>query len=414
MTKKTIIIAAIVLTLLLMALVGYYFIIQTNDPTTGTTKTGFKSFFPFGGNDTPEVATQPVSTTTNTQSGEQNPNTNFSKKLRKLSNEEVSGAGTMDSKPGTTVRYIERATGHIYEIELFSPRQARISNTTIPLVYDAIWGNRNDSLMTRYLKEDDVTVETYSLSLKNLSTTSENTISGNIFPSNINDVSVFGNSVFYLIQREGVSNGYVSDFAGNNKKLIWNSDIKELNSQYVNSSIVALTTKPAPGVMGYLYTVNTGTGGVKQLIGNIPGLSTLINPDATKVLYLKETDRAEMFIFDVKSNTSTAVTPSTFPEKCIWSKLNKDIVYCAVSKNYIDGNSLTSWYRGFASFSDDIWKYDLKTNTSSILENLSDDSGESIDLIKPVLSDNEQYLVFMNKIDNTLWSLDLIQASIQP
>jgi hypothetical protein len=45
---------------------------------------------------------------------------------------------------------------------------------------------------------------------------------------------------------------------------------------------------------------------------------------------------------------------------------------------------------------------------------LSQESGMAIDVIKPILSDNEQYLIFINKIDNTLWSLDLIQAATQP
>jgi hypothetical protein len=68
---------------------------------------------------------------------------------------------------------------------------------------------------------------------------------------------------------------------------------------------------------------------------------------------------------------------------------------------------LISWYIGNISFRDDIWKYDLKNNTAVIIDNLTDESGIKIDVIKPQLSVNEKYLVFINKIDGTLWSLDL-------
>lgn len=62
---------------------------------------------------------------------------------------------------------------------------------------------------------------------------------------------------------------------------------------------------------------------------------------------------------------------------------------------------------GTMQFTDDIWKYDTKANKSIIVDNLYEDSGENIDVIKPILSENEQYLVFINKRDGNLWSLDL-------
>jgi hypothetical protein len=74
---------------------------------------------------------------------------------------------------------------------------------------------------------------------------------------------------------------------------------------------------------------------------------------------------------------------------------------------YIDNTSLTSWYQGTISTDDDIWKIDTKNNSSILIESLENDSGLKIDVIKPILSTNEQYLVFINKTDNTLWSLDL-------
>ncbi len=405
MSKKLfIIIVCLILGLFLISLIGYYFIIQNNQGEPTSLVQGFKNFFPFGGNDPIE---EPGVVTPNEETPIETPPKNFTQKLRKLSAEPVAGAGTLDIKAGTIVHYIEKATGHIFEVELFSPNQNRISNTTIPVVYDTIWGNKNNSLIARYLKDDDQTVDTYSLSLKSISTTTENTISGIAFPRDISDVSILGDSVFYLVKNNSSSAGYISNFDGSKRKQIWNSEIKELLSQYVNAKTIALTTKPAPNISGFLYFVDTTSGQVKKMLGDVSGLSTQVDSLGTQILFLEQGDGATLSLFDVKGKSTTNITPATFPEKCAWSKKDKYILYCAVPKEFIDGNSLTSWYKGFISYTDDIWKYDLKNNSSRIIDDLSIDSSQTIDVVKPILSENEQYLIFINKIDNTLWSLDL-------
>ena len=404
--KKIFFSTSIVLALALFALIGYYYMSPKN--SGGDNKSGniFKNFFPFGG----ETGAENTGTSTeNSNNNEivQTPTTTpiFDQKLRKISSEQVSGAGSADYKAGTVVRYMERSTGHIYEAELFSPKVVRISNTTIPVAYNALWNQKNDMLVSQYLT-DDLKIETYSFKIK-ISSSTESTIAGTALPKGISDISSTDNSIFYLINDNVSSSGFVTNFDGSKTKKIWSSDIKNLNSQYINSSIVALTTKPAQNIHGYSYFVNTNTGAVKKVIGGVAGLSTLASPDSNKILYISQYSDVNMFVFDQQKNSTIKVTPSTFPEKCVWSKQNKDTLYCAVPKSVIDGTSLTLWYKGLSAYIDDIWKYDLKNNTSSIIADLYDESGEEIDVIKPSLSTNEKYLIFINKKDNSLWSLDL-------
>src|SRR3989338_638162 len=411
MSKKFfVVIISVTLGLFLLSLIGYYFILTGNDDGSSEGTSLFRNFFPFGNNtdsgQTPRVETPELP-------APQNEN-NFTKKLRKISDNPVAGAGIVDVKAGTIIRHIEKATGHIFETELFSPNQNRISNTTIPMVYDAIWGNRALSLMARYLKEDDYTIDTYSLTVKEVPTlfatsspSAENTISGKIFPINLGDISVYGGSVFYLEQNQDSSIGYISNFDGKNRKQIWNSPIKELLSQYVNPKTVALTTKPESGVLGFLYFVDTSSGSVRKILGEVPGLSTLVSPDASQIIYLSDGGGTLLSIYNPKAAYVRTLSQVTFPEKCVWSRKDSTVMYCAVPKESIGYGDLITWYKGFVSFTDDIWKIDTKNNTANIILNLSNESGEPIDVIKPLLSDNEQYLVFMNKRDNTLWSLDL-------
>jgi len=420
MSKKTFIIIATTLILILLALVGYYFLIRTNSATNsdGTSSNVF-GFLPFGNNGVPAGGGQIASTTIaieGVQNNATNPLNTPLQKLRQISAEPVSGAGTMDIKigtstkstqTGTVVRYIEKATGHIFMADLFDTVQDRISNTTIPLAYDAIWGNSNNSLIARYLEENNQTVDTYSLTLKNTSTTTENTISGIKFPANISDVSVLGANVFYLQESATGSTGYISNFSGSSRKQVWASQIRDVLGQFVNTNTVAIATKPLQNLSGYLYFVNTSSGTVSKILGDVPGLSSLSNPDATRVLYVAQGNGISMYLYTIADKSSVNITPATFPEKCVWSKKNTAIVYCAVPEDGLSGSSLTSWWQGFFSTTDDIWQIDSKANTASLLANLSNLSGQAIDVVKPILSDNERYIVFQNRRDNSLWSLDL-------
>jgi hypothetical protein len=405
MSKKIIILGSIVLGIILIILAAYV-LLGKSSTGSGTTASGFKGFFPFGGGSstsgTPTPAGQPV------QQPAGSGQVNFAQKLRKLSSEPVAGAGTFDAKSGTTVRYMEKATGHIYDVELFSPNQTRISNTTIPTAYSATWTNGAKNAVSQYLKDDNQTIDTYSIALKDNATSTEKTLSAVQFPTDITGFDTSGNSIFYLLATDSGSIGIVSDLTGGKKKQIWNSPLRELLPQYVNAGTVALTTKPEQGLPGYLYFINTATGGVKRVMGDVSQLSTLANPDATLVAASGENGSSlSMALYKVSDGSQSAMTPATFPEKCVWSKKDKNVLYCAVPTDTLRSDSLISWYKGMTFFSDQLWKYDLKSHTAAVVESFSSDTSEPIDIIKPILSDSEQYLVFVNKRDGSLWSLDL-------
>jgi hypothetical protein len=66
------------------------------------------------------------------------------------------------------------------------------------------------------------------------------------------------------------------------------------------------------------------------------------------------------------------------------------------------------WYQGLITFSDDIWKLNLTTGESRIVASIEKESnGEIIDVINPVINKDDGYLIFTNKIDLSLWGLQL-------
>ena len=418
MSKKFFIIISIVLIIFIFTLGGYYFIIQTNTPGVKTTPSSiFKNFIPFGGG--LSVPTPSPSSYINTAT-EPATFANIDLKLRKIFSDSVSGFGIGENASGTIIRHMDTATGHVYETDLFSPRQDRITNITIPTVYNTFWGSDLNNLVTQYLDADNQTIHTYSATLTDEHAHSTSTgdmlsgykpsysISVTTFPEQVDSIALLHTNLFFLSKSQYHSAGFVANVHLTKTKQIWNSPIRELIPQFVNDTTVAVTTKPYQNVSGYLYFINTVTGTVQRVLGDILGLSTLVSPDAKKILTLTQgRDGAFLSLFTTIDKSSLIVTPTTFPEKCVWSKVDLNVVYCAVPHEKLEDNSLTDWYMGKLQYTDDIWKYDLTSNTSHLIENLSSDSSEQIDVTKIALSPNEKYIVFINKRDGSLWSLNI-------
>ena len=60
------------------------------------------------------------------------------------------------------IRYVEKATGNIYQTFADTIDERKFTTTIIPTVYDAYFGDNGNSVVMRYLKEDGNTIETFA------------------------------------------------------------------------------------------------------------------------------------------------------------------------------------------------------------------------------------------------------------
>src|SRR3989344_4431570 len=127
--KKILIIIPI---LIILSLGGWILFRKIGAPMEETTSTES----PFGSpneqgeemltNDNPPLAS--IGTTTAEEIISQN------KKLFRLSDLPVAGALALTRQGKTFVRYVERATGHIYEVDLSNLEKVKIVNQTLPKI----------------------------------------------------------------------------------------------------------------------------------------------------------------------------------------------------------------------------------------------------------------------------------------
>jgi hypothetical protein len=457
MSKRNFILLIIILIVIIITFFGFLYFRQPTVPTiddTGGTNF-FSQFNPFGnGKINPPKTTPPV----DVSNYQPNPTETQNLKLNKISSIPVAGFvvyqkerlsvpvpslpspsgeispkkdglnSTGNSGTGTTefapaLRYVAKANGNIYQTFVDKIEERKFSETTIPQVYEAFFGNKGESVVMRYLKADGRTIETFVGTLpKELlggDTTENNEIKGSFLPNNIKDISVSPDTanIFYLFTVGDNMVGTTLNLTTNlpaqagKKVQIFTSPFTEWLSWWPNIKMITLTTKPSSLIPGYMYGMDANglpaqTGkNLTQILGNINGLTTLTSPDGKLILY--GNNNLSLSVYHTDTKVSELLGVKTLPEKCAWNNIS-DVVYCAVPKSIDGGAYPDTWYQGETSFNDIFWKIDIKNrNTTMLLDPTTVPGGEEVDGIKLALDENENYLFFVNKKDSFLWELNL-------
>ena len=309
------------------------------------------------------------------------------------------------------LRYVSRANGNIYETFADTIEEQKNSQTVIPQVYEAYFGNGGNSVVMQYLKPDNATIETFvgSLPKENVGTVLDGTnqVQGTFLPDNTKDVSIStdNSSMFYLFDLEDSMIGTTLNFLTNKKVQVFESPFTEWLPQWTTNSMITLTTKPASGIPGYMYELNPSTKSLTDVLSNINGLTTLTSPNGKLVLY--SNDGLSLSIYKIATGATNTLGVKTLAEKCAWNA-DSSSIYCAVPRNINSAQYPDAWYQGEVSFSDEIWQIDVASgNATMLVDPLTIAGGQDIDGIKLAVDSGENYLFFVNKKDSYLWELAL-------
>jgi peptidoglycan hydrolase-like protein with peptidoglycan-binding domain len=297
-----------------------------------------------------------------------------------------------------SVRYSEKKNGHIYKKYLDNKVEEKISNSTIPSIYDAYFNQTGNTIIYRYLSSDNQ-INSFMATMGKSK--------GEYLPSGVTDISISRDAkkAFYLVESNNAVIGMLKDFETGLRTQIFNSPFTEWLSDWDDNNNVYLTTKPSFLAEGSTYMLNTKTKTFSKVFGNIFGLTSKPNNSGSLIIYSYSSDKGpKLAVFDTKNKTTTELDVYGLPEKCVWSK-NNISVYCALP-NSISGNQYPDiWYKGLVSFNDMFVEIDASNATKSIIANSTDET--AVDGISLFLDDQEETLFFINKKDSTLWSLDL-------
>lgn len=303
------------------------------------------------------------------------------------------------------VRFVERGTGYIYDTDSLGKSEKKVSQTTIVRSSEALFSNEGNSVIIRYIKNDNSTVATFlgKIEMPSLNE-SVGKIVGDFLPDDIIDITNLqdGKSLLFLMPTSDGVSGMTIKSDGTSRKQVFTSPYTEWLLQATKSGSY-LTTKASGVTEGYSYKV-TSSGSFLKQIGGILGLTTQYSPDSKIVAYsVGGENTLTLHYLSLSDRSDFASGLKTLPEKCIWGK-DSITLFCGAPEKIEDGMYPDSWYQGRILFNDDFWKINTKDGT---IIKLADSVNTKIDATKLTLSPDEKFLYFINKYDYTLWSLDL-------
>jgi len=414
MSKKAFIIF-IVLLLVIMGAVGWYFFKQSEATpnTVGETTEESSDLFPFGKKPTEtttgSLVTEPVNEVSTSTIDLGSEFADVLPRLRQISMAPTAGAVAWNIGSTTIFRYIDRATGHIYETTSESLDVKKISNTTIPKIYEALWTNDGSKLLIRYIKDNSTVIRTFYAKIAT-TTKPEQAIEGIFLADGIKEISISGNKIFYMSENTSGSNGVLANIDGSNKNSVFSSSFSDWRSSLSSQTTAVLFSKPSNLSLGSAYYLNTTNSSYFKIPLDLNGTVAKGNSDNSRILVSAiQNNGLVTMVFDVKKSTLENLGVQTIADKCVWSLKDKNIVFCAVPQFLPNGSYPDDWYKGKISFNDNLWRIDV---VSGETENIFDpelETGISMDMVKLSLNKEETVLLFTNKKDMTVWSYRLVE-----
>ncbi len=313
----------------------------------------------------------------------------------------------------TVVRFQERATGHIYDVFEFIQAPQKVSNVTQQKIYNTLFSNNKDQFVYQAPTYNYEQVQS-TLGILSFSTTTGVTLEKKDISSSVSDF-VFNknsNKLIYSIKQNGVSAILTSNIDRTNEKTVTTLYFNDFVLDPLNKDDVVLTTKASQTAPGYAYILNTTTGSLTKILGNIPGLLVKVSPDKKYYIYSQsERSRPSLRAYDTENKTTNILSIDTLPsEKCVFSQKNTSEAYCFGSLIYKSAQYPDDWYKGKIFNEESLYKISLTNGFVSSVYTFEPDK-LAFDVMNIQIVNKDQFIVFQNKYDLTLWSIDLSKLS---
>ncbi len=243
----------------------------------------------------------------------------------------------------------------------------------------SFWLPDGSGFLAQTINDNSELVETSLVKLKkNPATTTESltpfstTVSQ--LPTGIKEIAVRpdGAKIFYYTTGAS-SDWFISNPDGTGAVSLLTHPLTEWLPEWITANTVALRTKMSSGTLSYAYSFDISSKSLRKAGVSAGGISP---------------------------------QTGTLAEKCVEAE---DALYCAIPNYWPSGNYPDVWYKGLVSTEDYIQKIDTAKDIFYNVADLSEISGQKIDVTDIMLSPDETHLVFRNKIDGYLWMLRIVE-----
>jgi hypothetical protein len=395
--------------LLLLGLAGWYFFIsrQTGDLESLRESRGFDIGVPsFAGSrgSTAENIEGGFGFAPSTESPAEEGEEPRAPRFWRVSTSPVAGAGFVSAGPVPILRYVERSTGHIFDVDPLTGAVTRRTNRLIPKVYEALIGP-NDTVIHRTVT-DTGERETFVGQLATTSVDGFTPLTGTDLGPAVRDIAFTESGIIFLSETEsGATQLIEAEIDGSKpveRRILSAGDFR---LESLNDGRVILTERPASGIPGYSYEVGTA---LVPLARAVPGLTLTARASSTAVII--GTDDGSKLSLAVRPAKNASLVPielTTIADKCVWMPGISLTAYCAVPRALPTLGFLTNWHRGTVHTSDSWHLIDAGAGKSEKFFDIRED--DAIDVERPITDQDGNFIAFINARDKSLWMLRIIE-----
>jgi len=317
--------------------------------------------------------------------------------LRQLTFKPVIGFRHLERPTTPAVRFVEAGTGHVFDIDITTGNETRVSPITVTNAHSAVVSHDGTLIAIRqgYTAVSPVVLIDVTGEARQVRSFTD--IIDFDFASSrefrfTTETDTGLDARVYAVDSGATRTLFTIPFYA--ATIRW-SDTGSAHTVY---------TKPAAQLLGYAYTVTAGS--IRRLPFNGRGLLALANDDF--VVYSRFEDSAvKSYVYTTATGNSVSSPITPVPEKCVFSKLDRATLVCGYQLTDLGANFPDDWYKGVRTFRDSIWAIDLEGQSATQLITPHTTIGRELDMRDLHLSPNERQLYFINNTDKTLWSYDI-------
>ena len=339
-----------------------------------------------------------------------------------------------ETSTDTVLMFVDSSTGFIYEKDLSSPTSTptQITDTSYPNIRKAYFLNNKNGgkgrVVMQYLKNN--TIKTVSASIPDFAGVSISLQNINTLPDNISfiNTSLDNKYLVYIVNKNKITNGkndiysdwYLINNVGDTYGTrIYTSELTDWKVNITNSGKIYAYNTDSAFETGRLYkldTTNSVLGDLNQIYTDHSGASFLTN-DSSALISMNTGEGLKTYLnnsFDGSNfydSNLININFTTLSNKCGENDSYENIIICSVPKeikNY-DSGLPDAWYQGFTTWDDNLYIINKDYPSGTLLFNINTDGGvfENIDAKDLKINNNYSHVLFINKNDGSLWSLNI-------
>lgn len=298
----------------------------------------------------------------------------------------------------TRLRYVERATGHVFDANPQTGEVTRVTNTLTPRVYEAMIGG---TFVVERIVEEGVPATLSGM----IGTTSVNgaaelaTVS---LGKDIRDIVATPSDIVFITSSQTSNRLVRAKWDGSTPKQLLTLPGGDFRLSSAGKDII-LVERAGSGIPGNAYRVASS---LVPLIRAVPGLTLQAQGESGNILFSSD-DGTNVALFAKLGTAAAVALPSvTTAEKCVWAPRGA-LAYCAVPQGTLPTEFHDRWYRGEVH-TEDVW-YVLDTAAVKTNVLFRIDQGSAIDVENPRIDNAGNYIAFQNARDKSLWMLRIAE-----